>query len=375
MTVTIIEDGPAPLVTGEDGSLKASKFQRRARLVVVLALVLLGAWTLHRFLPALVWAAILAIALWPLYRRAETRWKPGRHNIVLPLLFTLAVALVFLVPLILAAIQIGHEAGTMVHLVEDARKNGLPVPDFISHLPWGAEQARAWWQANLADPSGYSELAGRVNRESLVATSREVGAQVVRRSILFGFSLVTLFFLFRDGDSIVAQMQRAGARAVGPHGERIARQMVASVHGTVDGLVLVGLGEGVILGIAYAFAGVPHPTILGAMTAIAAMIPFVAPFVIAIAVIYLLVAGSVASAVVIAVLGTIVVFAADHFVRPVLIGGATRLPFLWVLLGILGGVETWGLLGLFVGPALMAALMQLWREWAARSGPLEHAAD
>ena len=65
------------------------------------------------------------------------------------------------------------------------------------------------------------------------------------------------------------------------------------------------------------------------------------------------------------VAGTVVVFVADHFVRPVLIGGAARLPFLWVLLGILGGLESSGLLGLFLGPALMAALITLWREWTA----------
>ena len=61
--------------------------------------------------------------------------------------------------------------------------------------------------------------------------------------------------------------------------------------------------------------------------------------------------------------GVVVVFVADHFVRPVLIGGAVRLPFLWVLLGILGGLETFGILGLFLGPAVMAALISLWREW------------
>ncbi len=60
-----------------------------------------------------------------------------------------------------------------------------------------------------------------------------------------------------------------------------------------------------------------------------------------------------------------VTFTADHFVRPVLIGGATKLPFIWVLLGILGGVEAWGLLGLFLGPAIMAALIMMWREWAS----------
>jgi predicted PurR-regulated permease PerM len=66
---------------------------------------------------------------------------------------------------------------------------------------------------------------------------------------------------------------------------------------------------------------------------------------------------------VVAAAGLVVTFVADHFIRPALIGGTTKLPFLWVLLGILGGVETFGLLGLFVGPAVMAALVLLWREF------------
>jgi len=75
----------------------------------------------------------------------------------------------------------------------------------------------------------------------------------------------------------------------------------------------------------------------------------------------------------------VVSFAADHFVRPVLIGGATRLPFIWVLLSILGGVEGWGLVGLFLGPAVMAALVLLWREWVGSQreplNPLRAALD
>jgi predicted PurR-regulated permease PerM len=134
----------------------------------------------------------------------------------------------------------------------------------------------------------------------------------------------------------------------------------------VDGLVLVGLGEGFVLGIGYVVAGVPHPTLFGLFTAIAAMVPFGAPLVFGIAALVLLVQDLLAGAIAILVLGFIVTFVADHFVRPVLIGGATRLPFLWVLLGILGGVETWGLVGLFLGPAIMAALMLLWREWTGR---------
>jgi predicted PurR-regulated permease PerM len=102
------------------------------------------------------------------------------------------------------------------------------------------------------------------------------------------------------------------------------------------------------------------------------MVPFGVVVAFGLAAILLIAKGSVMSAVVIAVLGTVVSFVADHFIRPGLIGSTTRLPFLWVLLGILGGVETWGLVGLFAGPAIMAALILLWREWSAardRSNP------
>ena len=140
------------------------------------------------------------------------------------------------------------------------------------------------------------------------------------------------------------------------------------MRGTVDGLVLVGLGEGALLGVVYVLAGVPHPVLLGALTAVAAMIPFGAALAFGLAALLLLAGGSTVAAVAVFGSGLAVTFIADHAVRPVLIGGATRLPFLWVLLGILGGVETWGLLGLFLGPAIMAALILLWREWADASG-------
>jgi len=167
----------------------------------------------------------------------------------------------------------------------------------------------------------------------------------------------------KDGRGVVRDLLTASQRLFGARGERIARQMVSSVHGTVDGLVLVGLGEGVLMGIAYAVAGVPHPTLLGGLTALAAMVPFVVTFVFAGVGILLVVQGSVGAAIAIVAIGTVLVLVADHFIRPALIGGATRLPFLWVLFGILGGVETWGIVGLFVGPALMAALILLWREF------------
>ena len=352
-----------------DGSIPVSRDggtrpQHMAIGALALGLFLLGLFTLWNFLSALVWAGIFAIALWPLFCKAERRFGTGKHNILLPGLFTLAVALVFIVPLGLVGAQMAREAHAATEWARNAQANGIPEPDVLHKLPFGQAQVDGWWQDNLADPGAAKELLERTTQGRMANVSREVGHQVVRRLTQFVFTLVTLFFLFKEGHTVTTQMRRAAARAFGPGGERIGKQIIASVHGTVDGLVLVGLGEGVLLGIVYAIAGVPHPTVFGAFTAIAAMIPFATAIVFAIAALVLVAQGSVVWAIAILVIGFAVTFSADHFVRPVLIGGATKLPFLWVLLGILGGVEAFGLIGLFVGPAIMAALILLWREWA-----------
>ncbi|WP_336490579.1 AI-2E family transporter [Methylobacterium nigriterrae] len=356
------------LRAANDPGPATARQQSAARVALVLALVALGLWILQGFLPALVWAVILAIALGRLYDRAERRWPPGRHDILLPALFTLLVALVFLAPLVVLGVQAAREAHEVLDFVRSAERTGIPAPDFLQHLPFGAAQATAWWTATLSHPEAGSEILHRLDNSSVIGLSRNLGREVVRRVVLFGFSLVALFFLFRDRRAVVAQVLTACDRLFGPRGERVARQMVASVHGTVNGLVLVGLGEGALLGGVYFFAGVPHPVLLGALTAVAAMIPFGAPLVFGVAAVLLLAQGAVAAALVVAAAGLVVTFVADHFVRPALIGGTTQLPFLWVLLGILGGVETFGLLGLFLGPAVMAALVLLWREFTEGPG-------
>jgi predicted PurR-regulated permease PerM len=337
--------------------------QRVAWAVVALILMGFGLWTLREFLPALIWASILTIAFWPLFQRARRTWPPGHHNILLPLVFTLGIALVFVLPIVLAGMRVGHEARSLLAWIESARQDGLPVPDLVTHLPFIADTATTWWRDNLSDPDAASELFKRLKNPEFVLAGREFGVALLHRAVVFGFCLMTMFFLFKDGDTLAEQMRRASVRALGPVGDRIGRQIIASVHGTVDGLVLVGLAEGALLYVVYLFTGVPHPSLLGAATAVGAMIPFGAPVAFFIAAALSAAGGTMANAIVIIVLGMVISFVADHFVRPVLIGGATKLPFIWVLFGILGGVASWGLLGLFIGPAIMAVLMLLWREW------------
>jgi predicted PurR-regulated permease PerM len=184
----------------------------------------------------------------------------------------------------------------------------------------------------------------------------------VRSVAHFGFMLLALFVLLQTGPRLADQSLKAVRRLFGGGGVQLATRMAAAVRGTVSGLVVVGLGEGVLIGLAYALTGVPHAAAISLLTAVAAMLPFCAPIVFSATASWLLMHGDTAGAVAVFVTGCVVVFVAEHFVRPYLIGSAARLPFLLVLFGILGGAETFGLVGLFIGPSLMTVLVVLWRD-------------
>ncbi|MGC2199896.1 MAG: AI-2E family transporter [Stellaceae bacterium] len=341
--------------------------QRIARIALAIALVGVGVWILHRFLAALAWACVLAIALWPLYQRFARAFPGDSRRIIAPLLATLLVALVFSVPFVYVAIEGTAEARVAVQFLGEAERNGVPVPEWVSQLPIIGHTLAQWWQANLSDPNAAQELLGHINPRSLASSARLYGAEVIHRLIIFAFTLLTLFFLFRDGNIFKIQLLRLSDRLLGPDGERIGRHMVQAVLATVNGLVLIGLAEGALIGVGYVAVGMPHPVSLAALTGLLAVIPFGAPLVFGAAALYMVATGNVAGGIAVVSVGFVVTFVADHFVRPVIIGGSARLPFLWVLLGILGGLETFGIIGLFLGPAIMAALISLWRDWTEPS--------
>jgi len=299
----------------------AARLQQIALAALGLALAALGAFILQGFLRALAWGVIFALAVWPLYSRARRGWPARGHNIILPALFTLGVTLVFLVPLVAVGIEIGREGASVAKLALEYQRTGIPLPGFMHSLPVGGQALTDWWQANLSDPANLSSLVGRINRDQALAYSESVGARILHRGATSVFTLLTLFFLLRDGETISGQLHRAVTRAFGGRGAVVCAQIAASVRATVNGLMLVGIGEGIVIGIGYWVAGVPHPTLFGGLTAVAAMMPFGAPLVFGIAALILLSQGAVVAAVAVAALGLVVTFVADHFVRPVIIGG------------------------------------------------------
>jgi predicted PurR-regulated permease PerM len=274
------------------------------------------------------------------------------------------LAVVLVLPLISLGIEAARDSGFIVQWVRDIRQNGLGTPDWLSHLPFVGNSMAAWWQQNLAEPGAARALFGRAETAGFFSLTRALGIQVASRLTTLVFTLLTLFFLYRDGPSLTEEAHAISDRLFGPPGGHLGRNAVATVRGTVNGLVLVGLVEGVLLGIAYWATGLPHAVLLGLATGVLATVPLGAPLVFVVCALVLVVQANTSAAIALLVFGSLVVFIADHFVRPILIGGSTRLPFLWVLLGIFGGLETFGLIGLFLGPAIMSVLMAMWREGA-----------
>ncbi|WP_322024554.1 AI-2E family transporter [Burkholderia sp. BCC1977] len=352
-------------VSPSQDSAARPRAQQIARAVLYAALLVLALWVIRDFLPAVAWACVIAIALWPLLKRFESRrWFRDRPTLIATAI-TAGVSLLVVLPVAIALGQAISQAHDLRIWLQSIQDNGIPLPDVVSRLPYGAAQVSEWWQANLGHPLHAGTAMHGASGEKFIAFGRQFGTKLAHALFEFGFMLVTLFVIMRAGHKLSGALLQGARRAFGRGGADLIERMVAAVYGTVTGLVVVGLGEGAILGVAYALAGVPHAALLGLVTAVAAMLPFCAPIVFCGAALWLFVQGATAWAVVVLVLGFVVVFVAEHFVRPVLIGSSTRLPFLLVLFGILGGAETFGLIGLFVGPALMTVLTMLWTEWIA----------
>jgi predicted PurR-regulated permease PerM len=335
--------------------------QRIARTALIIAIAVASVWMLWRFLPALAWACVLAIATWPLRQALTCR---GVGKTATAALLTLILAVVLVLPLIGLGIQAAHESGALMHWVDSVRENGLGTPQWIAHLPLIGASIAGWWQTNLAEPGAARALFGHAETSGIFSFTRTLGIEVANRLTILVFTLLTLLFLYRDGESVMDEANAVANRLFGPRGVELGKNTVAAVRGTVNGLVLVGLAEGVLLGVAYAVAGLSHAALFGLITAVLATVPFGAPLVFVACAVYLFVQSHASAAIGLLVFGTLVTFVADHFVRPILIGSSTRLPFLWVLLSIFGGLESFGLVGLFLGPAIISVLIAVWREAA-----------
>ena len=331
-------------------------------ITLTVAVVLMTLFIIHRFIPSLVWAGVITIATYPLYQRWERLF--GKQKNISAFLFTMLLTLLFIAPLSWLVSVVVKDVQILVNYLQALNRNGGEMPPFLQDIPFFGKEIVAYWDKNLSEPGHIKYFVSNLHL-SLTPVSyyaKRISLSVAHRGFQIGFTMLILFFFYRDGETIIQAINQVGENCLGGRWYRYSKRLPRALRGTVNGTILVGLGVGLLMGICYALVGAPGPTLLGILTGIAAMIPFVVPVVFAAVALMLWLHGSFWAAVIVIVWGTFVMFMADHFVKPVLIGGSISLPFLTVLFGILGGLETLGLLGLFVGPIVMVLFITLWQE-------------
>ena len=329
---------------------------------LTVGIVLLALFIVHRFIPSMVWAGIIVIATYPLYE-VWSRWF-GRHENWSALLFTTLLSLMLLLPLSWLISLLVIESQLFINYLQEINAHGGPAPELLKQIPFIGNEIVNYWDTNIAEPGALRHLLSNLHLSLTPASyyAKQVGASIAHRSFQVGFTLLTLFFFYRDGEKLFKQIHLVGEHCLGARWFRYAEKLPSALRSTVNGTIVVGLGVGLFMGICYALVGFPAPTLTGFITACAAMIPFLVPVVFVVVSLVLVASGSLIGAILVLVWGTLVMFIADHFVKPVLIGGAIQLPFLAVLFGILGGLETLGFLGLFIGPMVMVLFITLWYE-------------
>lgn len=331
---------------------------------LLLAIVAASIYFFHGFLVPVLAASVIALASWPLRERAAYQLGLGRTGAAAALVLVLICFLV--IPITMALIYAFRELRDWINWAILINSAGAPTPDWLAHLPHIGDWFDKNWRNYIGRPGGISEIVQLVSGSNIGAIYRgalTAGSLTFHLALNMLFMLITLFVFYRDGDKIAAQIDRVGRRILPDRWSRLSRVVPATISSTVTGMTLIAIGEGVILGTAYWIAGVPSPVTFGVITGFMALIPGGAPLCFTLVSAYLVASGTPLAGALLFMWGTCELFIVDKTIRPVLVGGPVKLPFLPTFFGLIGGVKTMGIVGLFVGPVLMALLVSIWREW------------
>jgi predicted PurR-regulated permease PerM len=334
-----------------------------ARWLLIL-IVAAGVYFFYGFVVPVLAALVIGFASWPLYRKLLAR--VGGNTTVAATVAIILIVTFLVIPIVFAVTYTTGEVREWVAWAIRANRMGAPTPQWILALPFAGPYIDELWTKYIGTPGSMGEVIQAVSGANIGNIYRAVlaaGGASFHLLLTLLFMLIALFFVYRDGASFSKQIDMLGERILPNRWERISRVVPATISSTVMGMTLIAIGEGIVLGIAYWIAGVPSPVTLGVLTGIMALIPGGAPLSFTLVSVYLVASGSHFAGAGLFIWGSVELFIVDKTLRPKLVGGPIKLPFLPTFFGLVGGVKTMGFLGLFIGPVLMALLVAIWREW------------
>lgn len=329
-------------------------------------LIYLSFSVLHPFIIPVVWAMIIAYMTWPIYQYIEKKCGSQRKTLSSFLMVGIIV-LVIGIPLVFVITVLQHEGRHLFLEIQAELLSGqLSVPPLLSELPIVGHEIEHFVDQVNQNPSKMTQSIS-VWLQAHISYGKVFLSEISSGFFKLFFALFSLFFFYRDGRNILAQVRIALEKVIGSRIDHYMQTISETTRAVVYGIGLTALAQAVLAGLSYFVAGVPNPVLLTLATFLLALIPFGTPISYTAVTVWLLSQGQVLPAVGVMVWGVCVVSTSDNVIRPMVISGATKIPFLLIMFGVLGGIASFGLIGLFIGPIVLAILLATWREWINQS--------
>ena len=337
-------------------------------IIFVLGLILGSAWILAPFMGAIIWATTIVVTTWPILEKLQRRlW--GKRSLAVAVLTLVLLGAVF-VPFLAA---VGAIVGNVDVIVEKAK--GLATlevpekaPEWVGKIPFVGVQAADNWQRYAGQ--GLKDLAGRVapfagsGARWFAAKVGGIGVALLH----FLMTVIVAAVLWSNGEEVARRVLRFGRRLGGERGEAALRLAGLSIRGVALGVVVTALAQSLLAGLGLLVSGVPFAAALTAVAFILC-IAQVGPFLVLAPAVFYLYWGGHSGWGTFLLVWTLVVGTMDNFLRPWLIKKGADLPLVLVFAGVLGGLMTFGLIGIFVGPVVLAVAHTLLEAWTAEAEP------
>lgn len=352
-------------------SPEVSYVEKALGLILLLVLAVGCILVLKPFLTAIFLAVILCVSTWRVFRWIDNLL--GRRPTPAALLMTLITAGFLVLPLLALGANLADDVARLTAAVRSAIDQGLPPPEWLGRLPLiGAEADRVWTQVSQQGAELGPTLAPYL--QPLREWALHQGASLLSGTLQVVFGVILAFFLYRDGAYVESRVEWAMTRLGGWRAQRVLQTAGMTIVSVVNGVLGTALVQGILLGVSFWLAGVPGAIVLGAVGVVLTLVPMGLTMLWLPTALWLMSQGHTGWAVFVMAWNGLFVGTLDNVLRPYLISRGVRMPMVLIFLGVLGGLIAFGIVGVFLGPVLLAVAHTLFQDWGrandAALGPI-----
>lgn len=331
-------------------------------LLMYAAIFIVSIMVLYPYLTIGMWALIIVISVWPAYKHWCHRILKNRR-VLAASTFTIFVAILIILPIAwVAYIAVGEFTAFAHTVTTNTNPNAFALPQHIANLPYIGDSINQFWQKYINNPQQIKEYLSSVPIS--YSKAGEIALMTFKIMADFFFMLLIVFFMLLNGESLSTTIQRITRENL-PRFSIYLEKSILVIRSVLTSMIYTGAGTGIILGALYYYLDVPLAAFFGIISMLATAIPFGLAAVLFVVCVIMLLQAKMAAMLAIMIIGTLVSLLIDNWLRPAILEKYVSMHFLAAFFGVLGGIEAFGLIGIYIGPIIMVLLSITWQEITA----------